>query len=354
MPIDTPKRRARRVAAAALAAVAAAALSAGEANAETTTDEIAAEATCTLTTIALPSGANSSQVLGMSDNGTALTYTAYTASTPNTTRAFVRVNGRTTEVNLPGTSDRLLDVNGSGRAVGRGSDSAGNSVPYAWQNGVLTRLSTGNGYASAINESGTIAGAIGTTRTRAAYWPAGSTAPVSLPVPAGAVYSAATEIDDEGTIVGYVNFGWEAAYLTKPYVWHPDGTYEELTGPTDLSDEEALAAGGVNGNTVVGYVGGLNGGHTGLRWDLAAGTWEEIGLPYAYDVNDSGTIAGNNGHDAAYETAAGAVTVLPGLTATGYDVAEAISDSGTILAGHVGAGASGGWQLSRAATWTCA
>jgi len=352
MPIDTPKPRARRVAAAALAAVAAAALSAGAANAETT-DAIAAAATCTLTTIPLPSGANSSQVLGMSDNGTALTYIAYTASTPNTTRAFVRVNGQTTEVNLPGTTERLLDVNGSGRAVGRGSDSTG-SVPYAWQNGVLTRLSTGNGYASAINESGTIVGATGTTTTRAAYWPAGSTTPVALPVPAGALYSAATEIDDEGTIVGYVNFGWEAAYLTKPYVWHPDGTYEELTGPTDLSDEENLDASGVNGNTAVGYVGGLNGGHTGLRWDLAAGTWEEIGLPYAYDVNDSGTIAGNNGQDAAYETTAGAITVLPGLTATGHDVAEAISDSGAILAGHVGAGESGGWTLRRAATWTCA
>ncbi|MDA1362466.1 hypothetical protein O1R50_22785 [Glycomyces luteolus] len=51
---------------------------------------------------------------------------------------------------------------------------------------------------------------------------------------------------------------------------------------------------------------------------------------------------------------AGTVTVLPGQIATGYDVAESISDSGAILAGNVGAGQSGGWTLRRAATWTCA
>jgi hypothetical protein len=59
--------------------------------------------------------------------------------------------------------------------------------------------------------------------------------------------------------------------------------------------------------------------------------------------------------DAAYETAAGAVTVLPGYNATGYDIAEAIDESGTFLAGKVGTGSnSSGLPLFRAATWTCA
>jgi uncharacterized membrane protein len=349
-----PKPRTRWAAAAALAAVAAAALSSGAANAETTGD-VGTAATCTLATIALPTGTNSSEVRAMSPDGSALTYTAFTAATPNTTRAFVRIGGQTTEVNLPGTNDRFFDVNNSGRAVGVGSNTAG-SLAYAWEDGVQTLLSTGPALASGINESGVIVGSTGTPgATTAAYWPAGSTTPVALPVPAGAVYSGATGIGDDGTIIGYVNFGWEYAWLTKPYVWHPDGTYEELTGPTDIGEEESLIAEGVSGDTVVGYVGGLGGTDVGLRWDLATGTYEETALPFVLDVNASGTIAGNNGADAAYETAAGAVTVLPGFNATGYDVAEAVSESGTILAGKVGTGTdSAGRSLFRAATWTCA
>lgn len=355
MPIAGSKpgiRKALLCSAATLTAVTA--LSAGAANAETT-DDLSAAATCTLATIPLPSGTNSSEVLGMSADGTAITYMAFTAASPNTTRAFVRVNGRSTEVNLPGTNDRLYDVNDSGRAVGLGSNTAGN-IAYAWEDGVLTRLSTGSGVASSINEAGDIAGSIGTSSaTRAVYWPAGSTTPVQLAVPAGAVWSSAESIAEDGTVVGLVNFGWEHAWLTKPYVWHPDGTYEELAGPTDIGDEEYLSVEDAVGNTAVGYIGGLGSSDTGLRWDLTDGTYEEIGLPYVLDVNSSGTVAGNNGTHAAFETTSGAVTTLPGLTATGYSVAQAIADSGKFLSGKVRSGSdANGRSLFRAATWTCA
>lgn len=358
MPIPASKRRSSTVAAVTLAAVAAAALTAGAANAETTGDntaEATAAAACTIASLALPSGTNTSEVTGMSDDGTVLTYIAHSAATPNNTRAFVRTGGQSTEASLPGTGDSLVDVNSSGRAVGWARDSTGvHRLAYAWEDGVSTRLSTtGWGWATAINEQGVI---VGTDANRAVYWPAGSTSPVALPLPADATGSGAAEIDEQGTIIGHIEFGWEYAWLTKPYVWHPDGTFEELTGPTDLGEEELLEESGVSGDVAVGYVGGLGNSDTGLRWDLnAPGTYEEIPFTRVNDVNAAGTIAGNTGRDAAYLTAADALTVLPGLTATGYEEAVEISESGRFLSGYATYGTdSAGRVLSRAVTWTCA
>ena len=87
-----------------------------------------------------------------------------------------------------------------------------------------------DGTANAVNESGTI---VGESARHPVRWASAQGTPEELPLPAGASLGEAHDIDEDGTIVGFVESG---ARGELPYVWFPDGTHRELTVPARDGD----------------------------------------------------------------------------------------------------------------------
>jgi len=145
--------------------------------------------------------------------------------------------GRAQKVMLPGDLEEdLVDVNAKGDAVGwsyvQGKGDAGVQVPYAYVGGKILKLKgVATGAANAINEAGAIAGEGG---DQAVVWPSATAAPILLPVPKGTQRSAASDIDEDGTVVGSLD-------LKVPYVWFADGTYRALPLPT-INGKKAVSA----------------------------------------------------------------------------------------------------------------
>jgi uncharacterized membrane protein len=189
-------------------------------------------------------------------------------------QAVIWHGGAATKVMLPGDLEEdLVDVNAKGDAVGwsylANKTGDGAQVPYAYVGGKVVRLKgVDTGSANAINEAGAIAGAGG---DRAMVWPSATAAPTLLPVPEGTEKSAASDIDEDGTVVGSLD-------LKVPYVWFADGTYRALPLPK-INGTEAVSARvftirngwatGVADATVRSRAGAGN--VTAVRWNVRTG-----------------------------------------------------------------------------------
>jgi uncharacterized membrane protein len=176
-------------------------------------------------------------------------------------------------------------------------------------------------HAVAINSRGDIVGsAFGATGWQAVEWPADRPGTVKvLTTPSGAT-GLANGIDEDGTVVGYLN-PWPPG---TPYVWPAHGPAHPLPVP----------AGSVGGNAVAiqnGFVAGnvfdpVSGSTDAAEWNLRTGTltmrpatgavtsvnrWGTLGLAYSimhadgrvvpvsgwvYTVSDRGTAAGTTNY----------------------------------------------------------
>ncbi|THV40808.1 hypothetical protein [Glycomyces buryatensis] len=339
-----------------IASAAVAVLSVQGAHAEANNDESeAAQATCVLAELPMPEDRYFSIVTGMSEDGSVIAYRTYDLDTYQRD-TWLYSGGEATEVAMPGEDQSLQDVTTAGIAVGSTFEDGG-SKPYIWDGTELTPLTTTAEYGSAdgINEAGDIIGTDGEAESATpVLWPAGETEPVALELPEDATWGQATDIDEDGTIVGYYGYGEDNS---RPYVWHPDGTGEALPLP-DGVDENAAGSYpmDISGDWVSGYL--FNDElETGMRWNLTEGTAEILDLVFAPGINPEGTAAGEASPSAAYQTADELVE-LPGLTdpADNYfgDTATEINEDGTLLAGQVYAGEDAdGMHILKAVTWTC-
>ncbi|MFE3144617.1 hypothetical protein [Streptomyces scopuliridis] len=185
-------------------------------------------------------------------------------------------------------------INAHGDIVGSESDpETYRSAGWLYRNGEFTELpGIEPGFdtqPTAVSEDGTVAGASGAPGQRpvpVVWTPAGGVRPLDLPP--GGSGGRGTDIDDDGTVVGWTDSGTDTA--THATRWSPDGTVQRLPehrpGPETGSTAEA-----VRGGTVLGYEIYATGPTTILRWrDEAAAGPDVLGEGTPQAVNGHGSV----------------------------------------------------------------
>ena len=185
-----------------------------------------------------------------------------------------------------------LDVNVRAEVVGFSYTSSSPIRGWRYQGGQQVTLEPPAGYdtshAEAINAAGEVAGradAGSLTSARAVAWTSGNVVRL-LPLPDGFTAAQATDIDDDGVVVGFAT-GYDGGMETKrqPVVWPVEGGYRLL--PTSTTDGWASVASVRNGIAV-----GEDNGFA-VSWTLANDTRTVLSTESstATDVNAGGDIA---------------------------------------------------------------
>lgn len=312
---------------------------------------------CVLQELPMPKGLYFSIVTGMSEDGSVIAYRAYPAGLTSDERyPLLYQDGEMVEVPIPGEDQQIADVNAEGLGVGF-TYLDGVELPYVFRDGEVAELAANDGGAAhGVNEDGDIVGAAGQYPTVPVIWKDGAVKPTELALPDNATSGEARSIDEDGTIIGYYEDAGTGDY--KPYLWHPDGTGEDLPMPEGVDPATAHSyASQVAGDWVSGYLSTPD-GVSGIRWNLADGTAEALDLGTAASINEEGTAVGDVEPYAAFQEEDGKPVELPGVSdpADNYfgDLATEIDDDGELLAGQVYAGEDdAGWHILKAVTWTC-
>jgi hypothetical protein len=178
-------------------------------------------ATCTLSR--LPMGSHpSAEVNGGDASGRWHVGNASPASKGTESPMLIWHDGKlVTQAPTPLKHLKMYDVNAAGVAVGY--NSGGVIYPYAFQNGKFVRLKGGIGEAVAINDDGTIVGALGHTNTFdgavPVRWKSVDAEPERLKQPGGsAKFVKVVDVSEAGTILGEYNNPGGVGYL-----WQSDG-----------------------------------------------------------------------------------------------------------------------------------
>lgn len=324
----------------------------GAAAAETGTDQ-----TCAIETLPIPDGVLFTFTTGMSDDGSVIAYRAYPADHGNERFPLLYSDGEVTEVPIPGLDQQIADVNSSGDGAGYGFLGEGAVVPYAWLDGELVELGAeGGGQANGINEHGDIVGARGDYPQVPVVWAAGESKPVDLALPEGAGSGTATEIGDDGRIVGSYE---DAEGDFVPYAWDAEGDGAPLPMPEGVDPATVHSyVKDLNGDWASGYLSSDTLEAVGVVWNLAEGTATVTDLGGPAAVSAKGTAAGDAFPYAGYQPVDGKVVELPGVSdpADNYfgDQADQISADGSVIAGSVYVGEDAdGWHILNAVVWNC-
>ena len=275
-------------------------------------------------------------------------------------QAVIWHDGEATKVMLPGDQEESLrDVNSAGTAVGwsyAGSGEDTGPVPYVYAGGKVSKLpGAERGEALAINDAGAIVGADDSPGNGTLFWSSATAKPVKLPLPAGASGATASDIDEDGTVVG--NIGRERAY-----VWFADGTHRDLPMPS-LDGKPATGArassihnGWVTGVADFGAAGGSNpkskaradaaggkgdGGESwAVRWNLRTGEtrlFKDLGA-MGNGVNAQGWQIGISTKGRAVFLTDTATVVLPALfnhePGNLTNIPNTVSDDGRTIGGQ--------------------
>lgn len=258
-------------------------------------------------------------------------------------------------VDIPGIDQSVTDLISTGDGVAIGYDEqswAGQAFRYS--RGTVTGLpELGEVFRLAINERGDIAGTHHTPEgvrpfvVRAA---GPSAAPVDLPLPVGTSHGEATDIDEDGTVVGFVG---DATGADRAYRWTPEGAGRNLLVPAGTGkDSRALV---VRGGWVAGWVAGNNPGEfLALRWQLSTRDVQAFPRLFtaAAGVNADGWLTGTDQQGRALLVAGDGDLSLPGLVediGMNSDRAEVLSDDGHTIAGQ----ATDNANRLRAVVWRC-
>jgi hypothetical protein len=258
-------------------------------------------------------------------------------------RGVIWHDGQPTAVDLPGDEEEsLADVNSSGTAVGWSFETDG-PIPYVYSDDQLTRLPGQHGQPVAINDAGTIIG--NDAENSALVWSSATAEPTSLPLPEGATSATATDIDEDGTIVGNVD-------NARPYVWLADGTHRELPLPA-LDDGQATTGrvftvrnGWATGwastgdEAASGQPGAAAGDTVPLRWNLRTGETRTVadfaGAPDA--VNAQGWMVGLSTEGRAVLVTDAGTVALPELAPHEpgqlTNIPGTVSDDGSLITGQ--------------------
>jgi hypothetical protein len=306
---------------------------------------------CDLARLPMPAGMGMAIVTGADPTGRIILGRAYLGDGDK--QALMWRDGKVQKLPLVGSDPSLEDVNTAGTAVGFefGPGEEG-QFPVVYRDGTVKRLAGGKGEAGGINEAGAIAGMLGADRPSGvpARWAGPDSQPERLPLPAGYRNGSAVDIDEDGTVVGYLGD------QQTPYVWFPDGEHRPL--PLPMVDGET-PTGGDTSDIRNGWAIGML--HVGVktravRWNVYTG--EAVVIPEFTirpdAVNARGWVVGA-AHDprGLLRTETGTVT-LPGLPQrTGTDtlgvIPNTLSDDGRTIAGQ----SDDNTDTLRAVVWKC-
>ena len=245
-----------------------------------------------------------------------------------------------------------VGINGAGHVVGRVETEPASGVWHAfhWTHrlgmrdiGTLAHGSQST-IAEAINDRDEVVGLSG---VRAFLWTP-SAGMKDLGIPSGGTFSAATDISEDGRIVGI----WIAGGVVRPFLWVEAGGFRVLPVPEGLVTASAAA---VNRHgEIVGYGCGSPclRDFRALRW-LPDGTVQDLSAAlgssesYALGISDKGEIVGATRKTgerlrAYLMTPAGEIRDLGTLSGALDSRAEDISEEGHVV----------GWSGDRAFLWT--
>lgn len=258
---------------------------------------------------------------------------------------------------LPGDDADIVDLNSSGAGVANGYIDGEHQVAFRYANGDFTRLRGTDVGASAMNEAGVIVGGMGDLATVPIRWKSATASPEKLPLPPGATEGGASDIADDGTIVG--SAGPERK--TTGYLWLPDGTGHYLPLPKMRDGKRATAFapqsisnGWVSGNAILETPDSTS--FTPVRYRIATGEYETFSTEIwqAGAVSADGWTVGEgrnspvvaDGARTAVLPVYGAKSKQPGDTS--YDI-RAISADGHVVIGYKAGPDLGNDPLM----WTC-
>jgi hypothetical protein len=225
----------------------------------------------TACTVHDPAGVPSSVVTGSDPRGRYLA-----GRTEPNAEAVLWRDGQGAVVNLPGTgSSALTGVNTSGTAVGWrfATDGQVEPVPFIYRDGTASPLpGVEYGMPHGINDAGTI---VGESAGSAMRWSSATSDGVRLAVPSGTKQATAVGVDEDGTIVG--NVDWKA------FAWLPDGRQFALALPeidgekTSMSTVFGIRNGWVAGSASITENPPVGGGSVvalktvAVRWNVHTG-----------------------------------------------------------------------------------
>ncbi|MCU7728599.1 hypothetical protein ODJ79_33215 [Actinoplanes sp. KI2] len=319
---------------------------------------------CTIEKLPVPDGVRMALVSGGDPGGSWFVGRSYPKG--GGYQAVIWHAGTATKVMLPGDlEENLVDVTANGDAVGWSyvqSGADGVKRPYAYVGRKIVQLKgVATGAANAINEAGAIAGEgganPGTGRDQAVVWPSATAAPIVLPVPKGTAESTASDIDEDGTVVGSLD-------LKVPYVWFADGTYRALPLPT-INGKKAVSARvfsirngwatGVADATSQDLAGANPGDGVAVRWNVRTGEvrLDDRGWDDMVDAtNAQGWAVGMIKGRATY-VAGDHKIVLPEVAkhdaGTLSTIANTLSDNGKVIGGQ----SDDASDTIRAVVWHC-
>ncbi|MEJ3745972.1 hypothetical protein WEI85_22105 [Actinomycetes bacterium KLBMP 9797] len=320
---------------------------------------------CTLQQLEMPQGQPPmSVVTGGDPSGRYVVGRSYPDSS-QTPRILIWENGKVTAVAMEGQDQALRDVNSAGAAVGYsfvGDDEALRTAAWVYRDGKMSRLAGDNAEAHAINEDGVI---VGVVDGKPALWRTPTSEPTLLKTPGAGWIGQATDIDDDGTVVGRLAKGETEA--EAGYLWRPGGALEKLPVPAvDGKQATEYTASSIRNGWVAGWA--LLGERSSGKRDAAAGKpagGGEIRAPRwnlrtgAVDTPDGiRMVEGINRHGWVVGEASGPVLLADGRTVQlptlGHDdtipsIVYTVSDDGRTLAGQV-------WMADgdpAAALWRC-
>ncbi|SCG73609.1 hypothetical protein [Micromonospora humi] len=270
-------------------------------------------------------------------------------------------DGKPQKIKLPGSDQRMLDVNRHGLAVGE-TFVADRSQAWAVRAGRASRLSgSGVAGATAVNDAGRIVGfrQVG-ERQLPVVWENLRSEAVDLPLPGPRWEGTAVAVGEDGTVVGKVSDGPSGDM--RAAVWRTGASRPELLPLPSVPDGTAFqfAPGSMAGDWVIGTAyRELDPGRVRSGWQLYptrinVRTGESVALaePFHAEVgNDRGWLAGESGRQVAVlHTGAGLLMLpRPGGGGAAVGAVASMSDDGQVLGGQVDLDGGG----FRAVRWTC-
>jgi hypothetical protein len=327
----------------------------------------AAPTKCTQSLLPIPDGVRMALVTGADPTGRLIVGRSYPGSGSH--QVLLWRDGRVQKVPLDGDDQSLNDINSAGVAVGGtfrpkpggGADSL-RQVPVAYlPNGSLVNLAGAaasaadgaDGAAQAVYEAGVI---VGELARRAVRWATPQSAAENLPLPSGASLGQASDIDEDGTIVGFVDFGTRGE---RPYVWFADGTHRELPVPANGGAEGTrkqvfVRAYGIRNGWVTGIMDVVSQA-SAVRWNVYTGevkVFPEF-LIRASMANAHGWQVGTDPQGRAILLTPAGTVVLPDLAqheaGNLTNIATTVSDDGRTIGGQ----ADDSGDVIRAVVWRC-
>ena len=251
--------------------------------------QAAGQVAIVMTDLGIPAGGSASAALSVNDQGQ-LAGTVYTAGGQ---KAVFWENGSFVDL-VPNVGFSIVGgINNSGQIAGYTYTPTDLGSPFIWEAGSLTYLQkpTGaDGRAYAINDLGWAVGEMsGPALTeRAALWRDGGVA--ALLAPAEVVRSRATDINNQGQIIGSAS----TISMTVPFIWQ-DETF--TFGPPSHLYNAINSLGWIAGAMLFNYP---TRAHAALWRGGAAidlGTLPGDTHSVAYDVNDLGWVVGGSYRD---------------------------------------------------------